>query len=137
MTTLIVRASARLLTPIMLVISAYLLVRGHTAPGGGFVAAAVTGLAIVYRWFAFGPASADRLMRLGAGNLIAIGLLLSLITGLGGFVWGHSFLEAAVVRRQLPVLGKLELSSTLLFEVGVFLVVVAVAIAVVQELGGE
>lgn len=135
MTTIIVQAAARALTPFVVVLSLYLLVRGHTAPGGGFAAATVASLAVVLRAYAFGRESAARLVRLGAGDLIGVGMLLALGTGTAGWLWGDAFLAAASVTVRLPLVGEVVLSTTLLFEAGVYLAVLAVVVAVVEELG--
>ncbi|HEX2028412.1 MAG TPA: MnhB domain-containing protein [Nitriliruptorales bacterium] len=137
MTTIIMRIAAHLLTPVMVALSLYLLLRGHYAPGGGFSAALVTGLAIVFRTFALGPGSVERLLRTGAANLIGVGLLLAIGTGAAGWWWGDAFLEVGAWHLGVPAIGEVELSSALLFEVGVFLTVVAVVVAVLQELGRE
>jgi multisubunit Na+/H+ antiporter MnhB subunit len=135
--TLILRATARLLTPLVVVLAVYLLLRAADAPGGGFIAGLVAGLAVVLRYFAHGAVSLRRLLGVGAQRLIGVGLLVLVLTGIGGFVGGGHFLEAAQTTVHLPVVGSLQLSSALVFETGVFLLVLAVVVAVVQELGGE
>lgn len=137
MTSVILRVAARWLTPVMAGLGVYLLLRGHGAPGGGFIGASVVGLAIVLRYYAYGPAFIERMIRLGAGTLMAVGLLLAVGTGLAGLAWGDHLFAPATAHLSLPVLGELSLSSALAFEVGVFLTVVSIAVAVLQELGDE
>ena len=137
MTTVILQTTARMLSPLMVVLSGYLLLRGHNSPGGGFAAGLVAGLMIVLRSFAYGPDSMRFLLGLEAGALVGAGLLLTVGTGLGGLLWGTTFLEAALWHTELPVIGMLELSTAMLFEVGIFAVVISVSVAVVQELGGQ
>lgn len=135
MSTPIMRVAARAVTPLAVALSIYLLVRGHVSPGGGFPAAVVLGLAVTFRYWALGPESVDRLMRLGAGNLIGLGLLLMLASGALGWVWGDHFLETAELDLHVPLVGATKLSSALVFELGVAALVVAVVVAVVDELG--
>lgn len=137
MGSVIVRVAARWLTPVMVALAFYLLVRGHVAPGGGFIGAAVVGLAMVFRYYAYGSAFIDRMVQLGAGSLMGIGLLVALGTGAAGWVWGDRFLEPATWHLTVPAVGELALSSTLLFEVGVFVTVISIVVAVLQELGDE
>lgn len=137
MSSLITRLAATVITPTAALLAAYLLVRGHHAPGGGFIAGLVVGLAVVLRQFVLGPGSVARLVRLGVNRLIGAGLVLMLGTSLGGLVWGDQVLETAALHASPPLLGELVLSSTLLFEVGIALTVVALVVAVVDELGGE
>lgn len=137
MTSLLLRAAARVVSPVAVLLALYLLLRGHVSPGGGFVAAVVVGLAVLLRHWALGPASVARLMRLGAGNLVGVGLLIMLATGTAGWWWGEHFLAAATAHVSVPVVGDVALPSTLLFEVGVMLAVLAIVVAIVRELGRE
>lgn len=137
MNSLILQIAARLLTPLMAVLGIYLLVRGHLAPGGGFVAAGVVGLAIVLRYYAYGPEFLERTVRLGAGSLLSIGLLTAIGTGAAGWFWGDHFFSPATLHVTLPLFGVVPLPSELLFEIGVFLTVLGLTVAVLQELGSE
>lgn len=137
MTSLFMQLTARFVSPVAVAFAGYLLLRGYHSPGGGFVAAIVVGLTVVLRYWALGPQSIERLVRLGVGNLVGVGLGLMLATGAAGWWWGEYFLEVAVAEATLPVLGHVSLHSTLLFEFGVMLAVVAVVVAVIRELGGD
>lgn len=137
MSSMILRVAARWLTPVMGLIGLYLLVRGHGAPGGGFIGASVLALAGVFRFYAFGSRFVGARGRLGAGSLMGLGLLLSVGVGAAGWLWGDRFFAPASFHVPVPLAGDLKLSSALLFEIGVFLTVVAIAGAVLQELGRE
>lgn len=134
MTSVLMQLAARVVTPIGTLLALYLLLRGHHSPGGGFVAAIVMGLIVVLRHWAFGPEGIERLLRLGVGNLISVGLVIMIATGVGGWLWGDSFLSTATVHWDAPMVGRIDLSSALLFELGVALTVVAIVVAVVREL---
>lgn len=134
MTSVLMRLAARSITPVAVVLGVYLLVRGHSSPGGGFVAAIVVGLVVVLRHWALGPGGIERLLRLGVGHLIGLGLLLMLVTGALGWLWGDGFLATASVHLDPPVVGSFHLSTALLFETGIALTVVAIVVAVVREL---
>lgn len=134
MTSVLMRLAARTVTPIGVVLGVYLLIRGHKSPGGGFVAAIVIGLIMVLRHWALGPEGIERLLRLGVGNLIGLGLVIMIATGAAGWWWGEGFLAPASVHWEPPVVGPIDISSALLFETGVALTVVAIVVAVVREL---
>ncbi|WP_343848892.1 MnhB domain-containing protein, partial [Rhodanobacter soli] len=51
-------------------------------------------------------------------------LLLAVSTGLASLAFGHPFLTSYFRYAELPVLGKLPLASAVLFDLGVFSVVV-------------
>jgi multicomponent Na+:H+ antiporter subunit A len=116
----------RVLVPIIVAMSGYLLVRGHDEPGGGFIAALVAGTAV-----ALGALAGEGPVRLGRWlrpvPLIAAGLLLCLSVGLGVMTLGYAFLA--------PVKGPFGLSSSLLFDAGVFLIVLGVMLTAVDHFG--
>lgn len=122
------RITDRLLVPIMLVGSGYALLRGHNAPGGGFIAALIGAAALA---LAYLSAPSDVVRRVerpyltiaGAGMLVAVG------TGLLGFV-EESFLRPI----HVDLLG-VHLTTALLFDVGVYLAVLGVILAAINLLG--
>ncbi|GIG41572.1 hydrogen gas-evolving membrane-bound hydrogenase subunit E [Cellulomonas phragmiteti] len=118
----------RALVPVMLAASLYALLRGHNAPGGGFIAALVGAAALVLAYLAAPTDAVSRLERpflsiAGAGVVVAVG------TGLLGLLDG-SFLRPL----HVDVLG-LHLTSALLFDVGVYLAVLGVVLAAIHRLG--
>jgi multicomponent Na+:H+ antiporter subunit A len=124
------RVVARVLVPLMLVLSLFFLVRGHDQPGGGFNAALTGTAAFVLRALA---ASSDRegRSRLPAVGMIAGGLLVCVLSGLAGFADG-AFLRP--LSSGISVLG-VSLTSALLFDVGVYLVVMGAVVAALDRLG--
>lgn len=135
MSSLIVRATARVIVPLILALSAYLLLRGHDAPGGGFIAALVAGAAVVLRHLADGPEGLRRFPPVGFAGLLGTGLFLATGVGLAAITSGGEFLEGTIWKARLPFAGEIKLASSLLFDLGVYVVVVAVAVAIVGALG--
>ncbi len=121
--------------PTVLVFSLYLLFAGHNAPGGGFVGGLVAGSALVLRYIAGGSAAVRQLLDVRFQALLGAGLLLAGLTGAGAWLFGAQFLESAFVRLSLPVVGELKIVSALLFDAGVYLIVVGLTLAVVEVLG--
>lgn len=119
----------RLVNPVLALISAVIFLRGHNAPGGGFIAALV-GASIVGLLYL--STSKDRqigpprlpLPLIGGGVLIAVG------TGLWGLVVEGSFLEP--VRGDL---GPLHLTSSMLFDLGVYAAVLGLVMVAFNLLG--
>ncbi|HZF75258.1 MAG TPA: MnhB domain-containing protein [Acetobacteraceae bacterium] len=134
--SLILRVSAPLLLWVPMVVSFYLLVRGHNAPGGGFVGGLVASAGLVFFAISRGQTAALRLMRLppaawcGAGLLVAAGsgLLAWLDPSAGYLTHRWWFLD-------LPV--KLPLNTAFVFDVGVYLVVIGTVTALVFALVAE
>jgi multicomponent Na+:H+ antiporter subunit B len=137
MTTLILRTTAALLHPLLLLYSVFLLLRGHDEPGGGFSGGLVAAAAMVLHALAEGPAAARRLLRVDPRRLAVVGLAVSTLSGLVGMLSGASFLTGRWAKLPLPGLGALKLGTPVLFDVGVYLVVLGVATTVVLTLMEE
>ena len=125
--SVVFRIAGRVLGPVVVLLSLWLLLRGHDEPGGGFIAALVAGAGVAITQLPRGPEAGPRLP---ARPLIAAGLSLAAVTGVLGFLDG-SYLRP--LTGELPVLG-LKLTSSLVFDVGVFLVVVGLVVAALDRL---
>jgi multicomponent Na+:H+ antiporter subunit B len=115
-------SAARLIIPVQVIFSIYLLLRGHNLPGGGFIGGLVLASALVLRVMVHPRAIKRDLIALsGLGLLVALASAsLPLAFGQPFFtgVWGGEI--------WLPMVGKLKLGTPLLFDIGVFLVVTGV-----------
>lgn len=129
--SLILRTGSRGLAPIMLAVSVYLLVRGHDAVGGGFIGGLTAGAVVVLRYFSEGHERLLSSRTLRYAPLVGSGILLSALYGVAGLVLGGNFLAGAKV--ALP--GGLEVAASLAFDVGVYLVVLGLIVAVMRHLG--
>jgi multicomponent Na+:H+ antiporter subunit B len=121
MSPLFLRTTTRLLMPLMLMISLVLLLRGHYEPGGGFVGGLVAGASFVLFAYSEGVAEARRTLRASPMGLLAGGLLVAIASGLIGLLSGGSFLTGVWTDVRLPAIGRL--GTPLLFDVGVYIVV--------------
>lgn len=120
-----------------LVFAVFLLFSGHNAPGGGFIAGLVAGISIVLRYVAGGHDAVRSFVPFRPEALLGVGLSIAILTGLGGWMWGDAFLESAKLEVDVPVLGTLKATSALPFDIGVFIIVVGVALAMISALGQE
>ena len=121
------------LTPVLMLFSFFLTLRGHNAPGGGFAGGLVMGSAVVLRYLAAGPRGV-RALRIDPIVLIGTGLLISIAVGLTSLVVDGSFLESAIWKFHLPILGDIKIVSSSLFDIGVHVLVVGVVMAVIVAL---
>lgn len=122
---LILQVAARFLLPMLLLFSIFLLLRGHNEPGGGFIAGLVASSAFALHLFAFNPLQTRRLIGVDSSQLMGIGLIIAMISGLVGVVLSDSeFLTSVWWTVYLPGVGELKLSTPLLFDIGVYLVVI-------------
>lgn len=134
MVSLILSTAARLVQPLLLLFSLFILVRGHNAPGGGFAGGLVAAIAFVLIVIAENAESARRALRVNPRSLVAVGLLVAAASGMAGAVLEREFLDAVFF--DLPALagGRLELSTVFLFDIGVYLVVIGVTLTIVFTL---
>ncbi len=124
MNPVVLRTVARMMTPVLLLLSLVLLVRGHNAPGGGFVGGLMTASALILYLIAYDVETVRRLVRVSPMGLLAFGLLVVLGSGLLPMVHGRPFLTGLWTQVPVPWGPPLKLGTPLLFDVGVYLVVV-------------
>ncbi|WP_198653488.1 hydrogen gas-evolving membrane-bound hydrogenase subunit E [Actinocorallia populi] len=127
----------RVLAPFIGVLSGYLFLRGHQEPGGGFIAALVSGILVAFGVLIGRVGAAAGTVRPGAAWLPGWGLAVAVAAGLAAAVAGRAFLTPLKASWSVPLLGVLEFSSSLLFDFGVYLVVLGLMVTAVIRLGAE
>ncbi|MDR2187143.1 MAG: monovalent cation/H+ antiporter subunit A [Azonexus sp.] len=122
----------RLLLPLALVISVFFLLRGHNAPGGGFVGGLVFATALILQYIVSGTQWVEARLRILPLYWMAGGLLAAAAAGIIGAAFGNPggapFLTAQSWHGSLPLVGDIHLSTVLLFDVGVYLLVVGATV---------
>ncbi len=119
MTSLIHAFSGRILLPLSIAFSLWLLWRGHNEPGGGFVGGLVAAAGIAVHALARGPDALRAVVRVRPTTIAAVGVLLALASSLPGFAQGAPLLT----HRWWISDGGLAIGTTLLFDTGVYLAV--------------
>ncbi len=135
MRSLILSALARPFFGLMLAVSVVILFRGHNEPGGGFVGGLVAAAGFAILALADGGGRARAALRVHPVELMGAGLLLSFISGLPGIFSDGSFLTHLWI--TLPVGGGLKLGTTMVFDLGVYLVVLGGVLALILRLYEE
>ena len=128
---------ARLMMPVLLLFSLFLLLRGHNQPGGGFVGGLVGSSSIILMTLAYGADEVRQRLRIDFLRAMFYGLAIALIAGVIGFVTGIAFQDALWWKPFIQGLGRLELGTPLLFDVGVYIVVFSVTSSIVMNLAEE
>lgn len=123
------------LLPLALLVSAYIFLRGHNLPGGGFIAGLITAIALIQQYVAHGVVWMKERMPIRYEVLIASGLLIALAAGLGSWLFGHNFLKTWFDYFYLPGIGKFELASAMVFDLGVYLTVIGATLLILANLG--
>lgn len=121
----------------LLLISVFLLFAGHNQPGGGFVGGLVAGAALALRFLAGGVEEVQQAIRFHPFAVMGSGLLLAAATALAPLALGGQLLASAKATVRIPVLGSAQLSSSLAFDAGVYLVVVGLVLLMLRVLGEQ
>jgi multicomponent Na+:H+ antiporter subunit B len=153
MTTIITRTTARIVVPIILVVAISLFLQGHNAPGGGFIGGVLTvaGIALIYVAYDLDYVEIDVLDRDVtdmAGiyehrtvetyrQVFMLGLVITILSGVGGLFLGGQFLSQTYTYVHIPLFGEVELASALLFDVGIYCIVVGGLLSILSVVGAE
>ena len=133
---LMLATAANVMLPFTLMVSAYVFLRGHNDPGGGFIAGLVTAIGLVTQYIADGFQATTRRLRVDFARLAGAGLAIAGFTGIGAWLFGAPFLTSAHGEPLLPLLGAVPVASALAFDLGVYLVVVGATLLMLAALAG-
>jgi multicomponent Na+:H+ antiporter subunit B len=118
MNTLILKTTSRFLFTLLLLLSVFLLLRGHNEPGGGFIGALVAVGAYALFALAHGVSAARKLLPLPPLRLVGCGLLVALLSALPALLLGRPLMTG----QWFSLLG-VKLGTPILFDIGVYLTV--------------
>lgn len=125
MNSLIFKTISRFLVGLMLLFSIFLLLRGHNEPGGGFIGGLVAAAGLIVYGLADGPAAMRRVLRIDPRTIAVVGLMAAAFAGLLAAIAGAPFLTGLWIFIGATATDKgLALGTPLLFDIGVYLVVV-------------
>ena len=97
MNSIILIAGARVLAVLLLVFSAFMMLRGHNAPGGGFIGGLIAATGFVVYAIACGTADARKALRFDPASIAGAGLGIALLAGVIAMLWGETHdVEAAL-----------------------------------------
>jgi len=136
MNTLIFRTIAPLLTAVMLVFSVFVLLRGHNEPGGGFIGGLVAASAIAIYGMAVGAEAARRALRFDPIAIAGAGVLLASLAGLLSLPFDVPFMTGLWTSFSVGD-AEVALSTPMVFDIGVYLVVLGAVAAIALGLEEE
>lgn len=125
------------LFPVIIVLAVHLFLRGHDLPGGGFAAGVALAIAFILQYLAAGTRWVEDRLRILPLRWIGIGLLSAAATGSGAFLFGYPFLTTFFQYVEIPHVGKMPMASALLFDFGVFTLVVGATVIVLIALAHQ
>ena len=127
----------RLLLPFATLVSVYMFMRGHNAPGGGFVAGLIFSAALLMQYIISGTHWVEAHLPLYPRRWIATGLLFALGTGFGSLFAGYPFLTSHTFHMSLPIIGEIHVASAMFFDIGVFALVVGSALLILTAIAHQ
>ncbi|MGA4668790.1 Na+/H+ antiporter subunit A [Propionibacteriaceae bacterium Y1923] len=145
--SLIFEVVTRLVFGVTVMVGVWVLLRGHNEPGGGFAGGLIVGMALLLRYLAAGREELAEAAPFEAGHLLGGGLFISVVSAFVPVFFGGSVLQSYDIYVNLgpehlaspigmiPWLGELHLVSSVVFDVGVFLIVVGVLLDYARSLG--
>jgi len=121
----ILKRAGHFLFPALLVLSLMVLYRGHNLPGGGFIGGLMAATAFILVGIGGSMDEAKAKLRIDPVMLLGIGLCVAIVSGLPGMFGGGDFLTGVWLPTfKVPVLGAVHLGTPLVFDIGVYLVVI-------------
>lgn len=136
-TDLVLKTVTKLLVFVILTVAIYLFFAGHHHPGGGFVGGLITACALVLLYMAFDLETVNQIIPVDFKVVAASGVLLAVLTGTASLISAEPFLTQSFGNVNLPILGETELSSAVLFDVGVYFAVLGTVITIILSLSEE
>ncbi len=123
--------------PVIVTFSIFLFIRGHDLPGGGFSAGITMAVAFLLQYLAGGTRWAEDRIRILPLRWMGFGLLMAASTGMGSWYLGYPFLTSYFQYTELPYIGKMPTATALLFDLGVFALVVGATVLILIALAHQ
>ncbi len=140
MISVILQMATKIIAPVQIIFSVYLMLRGHNLPGGGFIGGLVATSAFALYAIAYDVPTAKQILHLSPRTIFAVGLLIALISGLLPLIFDIPLMTGlwdGAIPLQFLGLGAIKLGTPLLFDIGVYLVVVGITMGIILALAEE
>ncbi|WP_432800139.1 MnhB domain-containing protein [Poriferisphaera sp. WC338] len=137
MTSLILKTAMRLILPLTMLFAAYMTLRGHNEPGGGFVGGLVAAVSLALYRMTYGVDSFDTLLPFHPRYLVFVGLALAFLTAIFPMILGQPLLTSYEHYIPLGFGQKIHFVSAFFFDGGVLLVVIGASIGMIDRISRE
>jgi len=125
---LIPAVTMRWLFPVIVAFALFLLMRGHDLPGGGFAGGVTLAIGFILQYLASGTRFVESHLTVLPLRWMGFGLCAALFTGAGAILFGYPFLTSFFSYIEIPLIGKMAAASALIFDIGVFALVVGATV---------
>jgi multicomponent K+:H+ antiporter subunit A len=127
----------RWMFPAIIMLSAYLFLRGHDLPGGGFAAGIALAIAFLLQYLGSNVRAVEDRLRILPVRWMGLGLIVAAATGTGSWLFGYPFLTAHARYIELPLIGKAPFATALLFDLGVYLLVIGATVLILVAIAHQ
>jgi len=134
---LILKSTSSFIIFILLGFAIYLLLAGHNSPGGGFIGGLTTSAAFLLMFMAYGEDTVKKVIPINYLVLIPIGLMLAILTGFGSLLFNVPFLTHTFGSFFIPIFGEVELSTAMLFDLGVYFTVFGTTMTIILTINSD
>lgn len=129
MRSLILTKAVQGISPIAIIFSIYMLLKGHNEPGGGFIAGLISSIAVFLLGLAYGVQQTRIKLLSFTRQCLAGGIFICISSGTLALFKGQPFFTHTYFESGF--------STSLLFDVGVYLIVIGVSLTVLGYMGGK
>lgn len=110
---------------------------GHHNPGGGFIGGLIFASGLTLILLTFDLESFRRNLPIDFKAVAALGVLIAVTTGIAGMLLNQPFLTQTFGDIYLPLFGKMEFASAVIFDIGVALAVIGTAMTIIINIGKD
>ncbi|MDR4887691.1 Na(+)/H(+) antiporter subunit B [Bacillus sp. HNG] len=133
----IIRSVTKVAVIIIFTFAINLFISGHHHPGGGFIGGLTFSAGLVLLFLTYDIETVRKNLPLDFKVVAAIGVLIAVGTGVGSILFDAPFLTQTFGYFELPVFGKTEIASAVLFDVGVALAVIGTSLTIIMSIGDD
>jgi len=136
-TDVYLQSATKILVFMIMAFSVYVLFAGHHNPGGGFIGGLITASALVLLYIAFDLQSVRDVIPVDFKKLAAAGVIVAVLTGTASFIFDVPFLTQSFTYVKLPLLGKTELATAVIFDLGVYMAVIGTTMTIITSISED
>ncbi|WP_338451257.1 Na(+)/H(+) antiporter subunit B [Niallia oryzisoli] len=133
----IIRSVTKVAVVIIFTFAINLFVSGHHYPGGGFIGGLAFASALILLFLTFDIETVRKNIPVDFKVVAAVGVLIAVLTGVGAMLFDFPFLSQTYGYFNLPVFGKTELATAVIFDVGVALAVIGTSVTIIMSIGDD
>ncbi|MDR7078480.1 multicomponent Na+:H+ antiporter subunit B [Neobacillus niacini] len=133
----IIRSVTKVAVVIIFTFAINLFVSGHHFPGGGFIGGLAFSSALILLFLTFDIETVRKNIPVDFKVVAAVGVLIAVLTGVGGMLFNAPFLSQTFGYFDLPIFGETELATAVIFDIGVALAVIGTSITIILSIGDD